>query len=319
MSIRTTIVGSYPKVTESGSDNLPGTIDRWQRKLVGDEVLEQEVQKVIRRVLQEQQQAGLDLVTDGQIRWEDLPHPITRSVKGLDRGALRRFFDNNVYYRRLEFNGNVEWQKASVAEEFHFATQNSQKPVKVSLPGPLTLVSSTELKKGQSRESALALYTNLVRKEVEALTAAGVNQIQLEEPAFQVGEPLLAEAIEAIHQIFKGVKAHKWVAFYFHDISPIWSDVTRLQVDVLGLDLISGPKVADLLKDKKWPGEIALGLVDARNTKLESVSELKRQVAEFAKVIPPDRLWLSTSCGLEFLPHASALKKLQLLREVAHT
>lgn len=318
MSIRTTVVGNYPKVTETGADNLAGTLDRWQRKLVSGEALEEEFKKVIRRVIREQEEAGLDLVTDGQIRWEDLPHPIARSVVGLSRGALRRFFDNNVYYRRLESNGEIRWKKSSVAEEFRFASSVSQKPIKVALPGPLTLVLSTELSPSQSREELLSRYADLLRKELEALVQAGAQEIQLDEPALAPGEPLLKKAVEAINRIFQGVKARRWVACYFQDVSSILPTLALLQVEVLSLDLVTGPKVVDRLKERIWPKEVALGILDARNTKVESLTELKHQMAEVIKAIPPDRLWIVPNCGLEFLPHEAAMKKLRLLKEVAH-
>lgn len=317
--IKTTVVGSYPKVTESRADNLPGTMDRWQRQLANDAALEEEIQKVIRRVLREQEEAGIDLLTDGQVRWEDLPHPFARSVEGIERGALRRFFDNNVYYRRLEIpNGDVRWKKSAPADEFRFASSLTKRPIKVALPGPLTLVISTEPKADrQSREWLLSLYAGLLRAEVEALAAAGVKEIQIDEPAFQPEEPLLSKGIDAVNQIFNGVKARRWVACYFHDVSSILPTLAKLQVEVLSLDLVTGPKLLEPLQHGFWQKEIALGLVDGRNTKLESTDELARHAGKIAKSISPDRLWLSPNCGLEFLPHEAALKKLQLLREAA--
>ncbi len=319
MSIRTTVIGSYPKVTESGADNLPGVIDRWQRKLVNDEALEQEIQKVIRRVIGEQEQASLDLITDGQIRWEDLAHPIVQAVQGLKRGTLRRFFDNNVYYRRVELNGHLNWQKSVVADEFLFATHAAKKPVKTVLPGPLTLVISTELKPNQSREWLLSSYADLLRKEVEALVKAGVKELQLDEPAFTPKDPLVPKAVEAINQIFKGVTARKWVACYFHDVAPILPQLAKLQVDVLSVDAVANPQIVKQLRSRIWPKEIALGLIDARNTKLELADDIKRQIVQVSDAIPLDSLWLTPNSGLEFLPHESAVKKLQLLKQVAST
>ncbi len=327
MSIRTAVIGNYPRVTESGSDNLPGTIDRWQRQLVNDAGLEQELQKVITRVIQEQEKAGLDLVSDGQIRWEDLAHGAARSAQGIHRGALRRFFDNNVYYRRLELESGVSWSRSRAAEEFQFASKTSKKPVKVSLPGPLTLVLSTEAKPDQTREKLLALYTDLLKKEVQALEKAGVKEIQLDEPAFDLKDPLLSKAVEAVNQIFQGVKARKWVAVYFQDVTALLPALSKLQVDVLALDVVSPQeknpdfiaKLAAKLAEGVWKKEIALGLVDARNTRLEDPAKLKQQVAQFTKAIPADRLWLTPNCGLEFLPHASAEKKINLLCEVARS
>jgi 5-methyltetrahydropteroyltriglutamate--homocysteine methyltransferase len=316
MSIRSTIVGSYPKVTETGSDQLPRVIDRWQRKLVGDDGLEQELEKVIRRVLQEQEAAGLSLVTDGQIRWEDLPHPFSRSVQGVARGALRRFFDNNTYYRRLEPNGGVSWTESWVLQQFRFASENSKKPVKVSLPGPLTLVGATEFPKGKSGKDFLPRYTDCLKREVSALAAAGVKEIQLEEPALQPEEPLFEPGLEAINEIFRGVKARRWLSLYFFDVTRIFKKLAALDLEVLGIDLIKNPKAEESVK-VLGNKEIALGLLDARNTKLESADALRRRVDKISKTVPVDRLWITPNCGLEFLPHEAALKKLELLKQVA--
>ncbi len=315
--IRTTLVGSYPKVTEAGSDNLPGVIDKWQKKALTDDDLEQELQKVTRRVLKEQEDAGLALVTDGQVRWEDLAHPIVRGVSGMRRGTLRRFFDNNVYYRRLEVDGPVRWQRSVVADEYRFAAKSSGKPVKVVLPGPLTLVSSTEIKKGQTREGLLDLYTELLQKEVEVLAKSGVRDIQLDEPAIGPNEPLLDKTIERINRILQGITARRWVACYFNDISPILPKLAKLQVEVLSIDLISSPGLLKQLRAGVWSKELSLGLVDGRNTKLESVDEIKRTIIKLTEAVPMDMLWLSSSCGLEFLPHESAQKKLHLMKEIA--
>ncbi len=318
MAIRTTVIGSYPKVTEDGSDNLPGTIDRWQRQLVGDDSLEQELQKVTRRVLREQEEAGLALVSDGQIRWEDLAHGIVRSAGGIKRGTLRRFFDNNVYYRRLEHEGTVQWKKAAVAEEFRQASQWTKKPIKATLPGPLTLVLSTEMNKNQSAPQLLAQYADLLRKEGQALEKAGAQAIQLEEPAWRPGEPLLKEAVEAINRIFQGIQAKRWVAFYFSDLSRIMPELAGFkEVDVISLDLVTGPGLLNRLEELKWSGELALGLVDARNTKLEDPKELCQQIQKAAQAFPAERLWLAPNCSLEFLPHDAAIKKLKLLKEAS--
>ena len=325
MAIRATVVGSFPKVTETGSDNLPGTIDKWQKQVVNDQGLQQEIEKVIRRVLKEQEEAGLDLVTDGQVRWEDLPHLIARSSTGIQRGALRRFFDNNVYYRRLEMAGSVSWQKSAAADEVRFASAATKKPVKAALPGPLMLAYATELKPGQTVEGLVPFYADLLRQEVQALEKAGVKEIQIDEPNLSASEPLTAKTVEAINKIFAGVKARRWVAVYFQDVSAFLPALAKLQVEVLGLDLVSAReknpnllgKVAEFLKSGGWKGEVALGLVDARNTKLEDASKLKQEIGQFAKAVSADKLWLSPNCGLEFLPHEAAVKKLKLLREAA--
>lgn len=327
MSIRTTVIGSYPKVTEKGTDNLPRVIDRWQRKLVSDADLEEEVQKVIRRVLAEQADVEIDLITDGQIRWEDMPHAVARDARGIRRGSLRRLFDNNVYYRRLEVGDPVEWKESQALSEFRFASQTAGRPVKVALPGPVTLVSSTELKERQTPEKMLELYSDLLRREVEALAEAEVPAIQLDEPAWSPSEPLLKQGKEAVGRIFEGVKAQRWLALYFQDVSVLVPELLDLkEVDVLSLDLVSGrernpellERVREAIQKGNWSGELALGLLDARNTRLESLDEVRREIEAFSGVIPAERLWLCPNTGLEFLPHEATLRKLEVLKAAAH-
>ena len=325
MSIRTTVIGSFPKVIESGADNLPGTIDKWQKQQLTDAQLQQELEKVTRRVISEQEQAGIDVITDGQIRWEDLNQAVVRGSEGLERGTLRRFHDNNTYYRRPEWKGDVSWKKSAAAEEFKFASGAAKKPVKVALPGPLTLVVSTEPKAGQTRDQLFSAYEGILRKEVEALAKAGVKEIQIDEPSLAPGEPMLEKTVEGINRIFDGIQARRWVAVYFQDVSKILPALAKLKADVLALDLVSAreknaqllDKVAEWLKGGAWKGEVALGLVDARNTKLENAADLKKRIAPFAQAVPAERLWVSPNCGLEFLPHEAAVKKLKVLREAA--
>ena len=325
MSIRTTVIGSFPKVTETGADNLPGTIDKWQKQALTDAQLQQELEKVTRRVIGEQEQAGIDVITDGQVRWEDLNHAVVRGSEGLERGTLRRFFDNNVYYRRLEWKNGVSWKKSAAAEEFKFASGAAKKPVKVALPGPLDLVVSTEPKPGQTREQLFSAYEKILRQEVEALAKAGVKEIQIDEPSLAAGEPLLEKAVEAINRIFDGIPARRWVAVYFHDVSAILPALSGLKADVLALDLVSAreknpqllEKTAAWLKQGGWKGEVALGLVDARNTRLEDPAEVAKLAAVFKQAVPAERLWLAPNCGLEFLPHEAAVKKLKVLKEAA--
>jgi 5-methyltetrahydropteroyltriglutamate--homocysteine methyltransferase len=327
MPIRTTVVGSYPKVTEDMSDYLPGAIEKWQRGQMDDQALEAEFQRVIRRVIAEQENAGLDLITDGQIRWEDLPHGICRSVRGIHRGALRRFFDNNVYYRRLELDSEVRWTHGAVAEEWLFASRIARQDVKAVLPGPMTLVASTEIGPTQNPEDLLTIYTEILRKEVEALEQAGAKVIQLDEPAWDGDELKLEQAIASVNRIFRGVRAQRWVAIYFKNPIPILSRLAEfpLDVDGLSLDLVSHMGkvkgflscVAKALEAMRWTGEVALGIVDARDTRLESLDELRQRIEPMASVVPIERLWISPNCGLEFLPHRSAQRKLKVLKEAA--
>jgi len=318
--MKTTVVGSYPKVTTDNQENLPGTIDRWQKQQVGSADLEKALQTTTRRVIQEQERAGVDLITDGQIRWEDLTHPVGAKLQGVRLGGLRRFFDNNVYYRRPLITGTPTWMAPILVDWFRQAQGMATKPLKVALPGPLTFaVLAEDQRNGQVKPETLVRELAVaLRKEVETLVAAGVAHIQLDEPALEPGQPMVEAGIRAINEVFQGIKATRWVACYFHDVTPIISKLAALDADVLSLDLVAGPSLADRLG--ALPQAVALGVLDARNTKLESADAVTALVERALRQRlggRADRTWLTPTCGLEFLPHSQALKKLDLLVSVA--
>ena len=87
----------------------------------------------------------------------------------------------------------------------------------------------------------------------------------------------------------------------------------RVKVDVVGVDVVSDPKTLAALKKVKITKELALECLDARNTKLESVSELHVLFNVIKRRIPLDRVYINPNCGLEFLPHPQALAKVQRL------
>ena len=310
--MKTTVVGSYPKVTDDNQENLPGTIDRWQKQQLQDADLQSALQATTRRVIQEEERAGVDLITDGQIRWEDLTHPVGAKLKNVRLGGLRRFFDNNVYYRRPLVSGTPTWEAPILADWFRQAQGMATKPLKVALPGPLTFtVMAEDQRNGAAKpETLLREMTVALRKEVEALVAAGATHIQLDEPALEPGQPLADAGIRAINEVFQGIKATRWVACYFFDLSSIVPKLATIQADVLSLDLVAGPRLADAIGT--LPQVVAVGALDARNTKIESADDVARLVERAAKG-RLDRTWVTPNCGLEFLPHGRALKKLDLL------
>src|SRR3989338_2905035 len=97
----TMMSSSFPKVAERGiGTSVMKSINRWQKQELSDTQLENVLERATRAVIQEQEQAGLDILTDGQIRWDDLVTTLARTLDGFEMNGLERYFDNNDYYRR---------------------------------------------------------------------------------------------------------------------------------------------------------------------------------------------------------------------------
>ncbi|MBI2885434.1 MAG: hypothetical protein HYY15_04620 [Candidatus Omnitrophica bacterium] len=311
-----TMVGSFPKVAETRyGKGLIGAINRWQRKESSDAELEQTCQTITRAVIQEQEEAGLDLLTDGQIRWEDLVTPLARKLDGFEIEGLTRYFDNNVYYRRPILQKAPVRKQPIFLSDYLFARSCTSKPVKAVLPGPYTVVKLTEDRYYKRELPFLRSIAEILNEEARTLAKAGAIFIQFDEPALGFGTPPLKQVVEAINIATEGVNVKTGLMTYFGTLNGQLQALQKAHVDQIGVDVVSDPKAIGSVRRTKWTKELSLGCLDARNTKLESVTELHALFDVVTKVIPVDRLSVHPSCGLEFLPYEQARQKLNRLTE----
>ena len=323
----TTLVGNYPKVAEGAySTKFMGAMTKWQRKELTDTQLEETCRDVTKAVIQEQEQAGLGLLTDGQIRWEDLVTPVAKRLEGFEINGLTRWFNNNVYYRRPILRNAPVRIGPILVDEYRFAKSCTRKPIKAVLPGPYTFALVSEDQYYKKLRPFVMKLAEIVNEEARALADAGAPLVQFDEPAIGFGLPAgkagktdIKLAIEALNVATRGVKAKTAVYTYFGALDGTLPSLMRANVDIIGVDVVSEPKTLGALKKVKITKELALGCMDARNTKLESVKELHAIFKIVKPLVPSDRLYLNPNCGLEFLPHTQALAKVQRLAEAART
>jgi 5-methyltetrahydropteroyltriglutamate--homocysteine methyltransferase len=271
-------------------------------------------------ILAEQAAAGVDLVTDGQVRWDD---PLTRVAAGLDGFAtsgLIRFFDNNTYFRQPVVKGPVRRPAPILVDEFSFAAAHSGKAVKAVLCGPYTLAVLSADEHYGDRAALLRDLAAALRDEARDLAAAGATVIQFDEPALArvPGQPAgdLDAFASVAATLVDGVEPTTVLATYFGDVAPLGSALFELPFEGFALDLVAGPQGAERLAALPTDTRLQAGVVDARNTRLEDAGEVARRVGELAEVVALERVWLAPSCGLEFLPREAARRKLELLAEV---
>ena len=316
----TTVVGNFPKVAETGYGTaVIGAIARWQKQELSDAELEQVFQEVTRAVIKEQEAAGIELVTDGQIRWEDPVTPLAKKVEGFEIGGLERLFDNNVYYRRPVLNKTPVRKQPIFLKDYLFARSCTSQPLKVVLPGPYTVVCLSEDRYYRQVRPFLRSIAEILNEEAQTLAKAGAVMIQFDEPALGFGKPPVKEIVEAIAIATAGVKAKTALYTYFGRLNGMLETLQRSRVDLIGVDVVSDPKAIGAVRRQKWTKELALGCLDARNTKLESVTELHALFNVVKKIVPQDRLYVNPNCGLEFLPYEQARQKLNRLAEAVRT
>ncbi|MDP3723772.1 MAG: hypothetical protein Q8R91_09800 [Candidatus Omnitrophota bacterium] len=312
----TTTVGSYPKVAEQAyGTKLIGAITKRQRQELTEAQMEAVYREITKAVLQEQEAAGLDLLTDGQIRWEDLVTPVAHRLDGFEINGLTRWFDNNVYYRRPILRKAPVRRGALLVDDYRAAQAMTAKPVKAVLPGPYTFVQMSEDRHYKAERPFVRRMAEILNAEARALAEAGAPLIQFDEPALGFGRPDMRLVVEALGIATAGVRAKTAVVTYFGSLDGALESLMRAKVDVVGVDVVSDPKAIAALKRVACTKELALGCLDARNTKLESVNELHALWNVVKKRVPLDRLSVSPNAGLELLPHPQALAKIRRLVE----
>jgi len=317
--LKATVVGNYPKISSDKSvPNLRNSLNAWDQKKLTSEKLEQVYQETIRRALKEQIEAGIDIVTDGQIRWDDLVTPLAKNINGFEIGGLIRFFNNNVYYRRPVVKSKLSFKNYSTVEQFKFAQANSSKPVKIALPGPFTFAQLSLDEHYGNLEKLVLDLAEILHQEVVGLEKARCLYIQLDEPSLCFHPDQADLALRAIRTVFADVEVKRTLFFYFCRVAQFLPQVLQSEIDAVGIDLVSHTENLEAVLSNNWDTkELILGCFDARNTKLEREEDILKIVDRISKRIPANRINFSPSCGLEFLPHESALKKLQLISGIA--
>lgn len=314
----TTVVGSYPKIPNRPRPaRLRIAINRRDRGEITDEELARVQDEVTIEVIQEQAEAGVDVVTDGQIRWDDDQTYFACRLQGVEAGGLQRYLDTNTYFRQPEVAGPIVWPGPLLVRDYQFAAQHSPKPVKAVLPGPFTLAAlSADMHYG-SRERLAMAYAEALRREAEALAAAGAQRIQLNDPVIVFRKDEIATACRALTYILDGLQAERGLYTWFGSAGGILPRLLELPVDVIGLDFVAGAANWDALKSVRFDKKLGFGIVDGRNTRLETPQQVAEAIKRVSEYVPPDRLYVNPSCGLEYLPRETAFEKLKRMVEGA--
>ena len=336
--------GSYPRIGDGPELQIlrraTASLDRGERNTA--DLLDAE-DEMIRRAITDQLKAGLEVITDGQIRWYDPVSHLASKLANVKIAGLQRYFDTNFYFRQPVITGTPKRSDALVATDFSFARNAlghlptpknlaGKLSIKPVLTGPYTLAKfslSAHTGNGSvdpfsSLEARTLAYAEALAAEVAALAQIGASLIQIDEPAiikypedWQIFEKAVAKLVASRDKsAVEGSRPELALYVYFHDPAPLYEKLIAVPVDIIGLDFTYNPKLADLVASAGSPKPLGLGLVDGRNTKLEDAGDVARQIDRLLPKIQGGRAYLNPSCGLEYLPRDRAFSKLELLAQI---
>ncbi len=319
MELLTTSTGSYPRIGDRPEHQRHRqAYAQLERGEISSGEFERIQDEVTREVIEEQVQAGLDVVTDGQVRWHDPISHFARKLDGCEINGLLRFFDTNFYFRQPVIRGKLVRRESILKREFTFA-RGISKSVKPVVTGPYTLARLSINRRGDGFQPLVDEFASVISQEVRELAEAGAELIQIDEPAI-LKNPADFQVFEKAVQKVVAEKGKSRVALYtyFGDVVPLYQKLLKLPVDVLGLDCTYSPKLPEAIASFGCEKELGVGLIDGRNTRLERENEVIDVLKLILPAVKSERVYLNPSCGLgDYLPRVIAFKKLQNMVSIA--
>jgi 5-methyltetrahydropteroyltriglutamate--homocysteine methyltransferase len=315
--MKTTVIGAFPKISdEPGGQELRQALHKHDRGELKDDELDGVYDVVTTSAIGELDAAGIDVINDGQIRWDDLLAPFATAWHGVRRGPLERFYDNNTYFRQPTIDGPISSDGKTLMRAFAFAKSIAKHELKGAVAGPITFATLAIDKHFTSFEDRVLAVADAIAADVKGLGAAGATLVDVEDPGLVFAPQHIELAREAYRRIAAAgvpIALHA----YFFPADRILETLASFPLAQIGIDVRSRDTTVlrrlDVFKGKT----VVLGVVDARNTRLETASELGKLADEALRLVPSDDLWLAPTTGLEYLPHDVASNKLAALAEVA--
>ncbi|TMP44385.1 MULTISPECIES: methionine synthase [unclassified Pseudoalteromonas] len=304
-------------------------------KLQGAELIDGK-QDALRVALQEQQQAGVDIVSDGEQTRQHFVTTFIEHLNGVDFENRKTVTIRNRYEASVpSVIGPVSRSKPVFVEDAKFLRSQTKQPIKWALPGPMTMIDTLYDAHYQSREKLAWEFAKILNQEAKELEAAGVDIIQFDEPAFNVffddvndwGIKCLERAIEglkcetAVHICYGyGIKANTdWkqtLGNEWRQYEEVFPKLQKSNIDIISLECHNSRVPIELLaliRGKK----VMVGAIDVASNEIETPEEVAHTLREALKYVDADKLYPCTNCGMAPLPRQIASAKLSALSKGA--
>lgn len=325
-----TIVGSYPQPDwlidrDKLKKQFPPRTRAKQLWRIGEDFLQAAQDDATRLAILDQERAGLDIVTDGEIRRESYSNFFATALDGIDLDKPGKALDRSgepVFVPRI--TGPIRRRHAIGVECVKFLRENTDRLIKFTVPGPFTMTQQAQNDYYSSPAEASMDYAAAVNEEIRDLFAAGADVVQLDEPYMQARPAMAREyGVDALNKALENVDGTTCIHICFgyaaliHDRPEGYSFLPELskthcsQVSIetgqSGLDC----KVLESLPDKV----ILLGVIDLSSNDVESVETIKSRVRRALKHVDAKRIILAPDCGMKYLSREAAFGKLRAMAQ----
>ncbi len=316
----TTVVGSY---------SLPEWLERLKTDYYQQRLSRKHLDEIhdvaIKAAIKDQETAGIDIVSDGELRRDNDIDYLLAHIPGVDlpRTVKSFYYDyyESVVARPLPVE---ETMPLGLAEDFAFTRAQTDRPIKFSFTGPFSLSRRIRNEAYPNGADLVRALAHVLNAEASELVKAGATLLQIDEP-FLAGYPEQVDvAMDAVNIVTKGVDA-VWglhVCYGNRHARPSWEGhydflfpaVLDARVDQLVLEFArKGYDDLRLIERYGWDRSLGLGVIDVKSVEVEAADLVAARIHRALELLPPDRLMINPDCGLRHVSADVARAKLRAM------
>ena len=326
--LETTIAGSLPKPSWLAEPRK--LWPAWQ--LDGDALAEAKRDATV-LALKLQEDAGIDIVSDGEMSRQHFVHGFLENLDGIDfANKVRMGIRNNRYEADCPcVTGPLRRRGSAHATEARVARAHTGRALKFTLPGPMTIIDTIADRHYGDRVAMAMAFADLLNEEARELEALGVDVIQFDEPAFNVYmDEAAGWGIKALHRAAAGLKCKTAVHICYgygikanidwkaglgsewRQYETVFPALAASRIDQVSLECINSRVPVELMALLEGK-DVLVGAIDVASEHVETPDEVAATIDRALKHVPAERLFPCTNCGMAPLDQGLAYKKLEAL------
>jgi 5-methyltetrahydropteroyltriglutamate--homocysteine methyltransferase len=332
MLFPTTIVGSFPQPDwlidrEKLAGRFPPRVRARELWRIPPQYLNEAQEDATLIAIRAQEEAGLDIVSDGEIRRESYSNRFATALDGVDLdnpgSALDRSGHPNPVPRIV---GRIRRRHAVEVEDLNFLRAHTDRKVKITVPGPFTMLQQAQNDFYASEEEAAMDYADAVNAEIKDLFAAGADVVQIDEPYMQARpEKARQYGLAALNRALQGVQGTTAVHICFgyaaiihqrpsgYSFLPELAQCSCRQVSIETAQSHLDCSVLQSLAGK----QVMVGCIDLSDPQVESADTVVQRIERALPYVKPENVILAPDCGMKYLPRETAIGKLRAMVQAA--
>lgn len=332
MLLPTSLVGSYPQPDwlidrESLSKRFPPRVRARELWRVAPDWLEQAQDDATLLAIRDQERAGIDIITDGEMRRESYSNRFANALDGVDLDnpgtALDRSGHPNPVPRVV---GKIRRRHAVETRDVAFLRANTDRQIKITVPGPFTMAQQAQNDFYASERDMALDYAAAVNAEIRDLFAAGADYVQIDEPYMQARPEKAREyGLEALNAALDGVAGKTAVHICFgyaaiiherpagYSFLPELSGCSVHQISIETAQSNLDTSVLENLRGKT----IILGVIDLSTPEIETAETVAARIRRALPHVDADKVIVAPDCGMKYLPREVAFGKMKAMADGA--